>query len=201
MHCTWDLCERTPKLAVSTIASVSWKRCSVWHYPDRNAGWPAILVLLFPVCFDRSQFFLKCPSYSYFCGFLCHTFWREYRNVANFTAIVSPLWHSPPMLCRGRINVPAYGDGRKRENCSVWKYCITVACRRSVQFGCYITLFWMAYCASVMTKMLPLSNFTIPCRGRRAWKTSHYAHAFAGSRFWLVWIHSLRGPCPVENLA
>ena len=83
---------------------------------------------------------------------------------------------------------PAYGDGRKHENCSVWKDRIIVAstCRRSVQFGYYITWLWMANCASVMTKMLPVYNFTIPCRGRRAWKSSHYARAFAGSRFWLV---------------
>ena len=30
-----------------------------------------------------------------------------------------------------------------------------------------------------MTKMLPLYNFTVPCRGRRAWKTSYFVRAFA----------------------
>ncbi len=59
-------------------------------------------------------------------------------------------------------------------------------CRRSVQFGCYITWLWMAKCVSVMTKVVRLYNFTIPCRGRRAWTTSQYARTFAGSRFWLV---------------
>ena len=82
----------------------------------------------------------------------------------------------------------AYGDNRKREYCSDWKYLIIVAstCRRSVQFGCYISWLWMPNCAFVKTQMLPLYNVTIPCRGRRAWKTIHCAHAFAGSRFWLV---------------
>ena len=32
--------------------------------------------------------------------------------------------------------------------------------------------------ASVMTKLLPLYNFTIPCRGRRAWKMPHYTRAY-----------------------
>ena len=64
---------------------------------------------------------------------------------------------------------PAYGDGRQRENRSVWKDRIIVAstCRRSVQFGFYITRLCMASRASVMTKMLPLYNFTIPCRGKK----------------------------------
>ena len=42
-------------------------------------------------------------------------------NEFNIAAI-SLLWHPPLMLCRGQFNVssrPAYGDGRKRENCSV----------------------------------------------------------------------------------
>ena len=77
---------------------------------------------------------------------------------------------------------------RKHEHCSVWKYRIIVAstCRRSVQFGCYITWPWMANCVSVMIKMLPLFNFTISCHGRLAWKTSWCACALGGSRFWLV---------------
>ena len=81
-----------------------------------------------------------------------------------------------------RLTWPAYDDGRKRENSSAWKDRIIVAstCRRSVEFGCYITWLWMANCVSVMTKMLPLYNFTIPYHGRRAWKTSREARATAG---------------------
>ena len=88
-----------------------------------------------------------------------------------------------------RLTWPTYVDGMKLENSSVWKDRIIVAstCRRSVQFGCYITWFWMANCVSVMINMLPkLSNFTISCHGRRAWKTSRCACALAGSCFWLV---------------
>ncbi len=61
-----------------------------------------------------------------------------------------------------RLTLLAYSDGRKRENCSVWKDRILVAStyRRSVQFGCYITWLWMANCPSVMIKMLHLYNFT-----------------------------------------
>ena len=49
---------------------------------------------------------------------------------------------------------PAYDSGRKRENNSAWKHCIIVAstCRRSVEFGRYVTWLWMANCVSVMTK-------------------------------------------------
>ena len=87
-----------------------------------------------------------------------------------------------------RLTWLGYGAGRKRENCSVWKYRIIVAstCRRSVQFGCYITWLWMANCVSVMIKMLPLFNFTISSHGRRAWKTSRCACALDGSRVRLV---------------
>ena len=87
-----------------------------------------------------------------------------------------------------RLTWLGYGAGRKRENCSVWKYRIIVAstCRRSVQFGCYITGLWMANCVSVMIKMLPLFNFTISSHGRRAWKTSRCACALGGSRVRLV---------------
>ena len=82
----------------------------------------------------------------------------------------------------------SYDDGRKRENSSAWKDRITVAstCRRSMEFGCYVTWLWMANCVSVMTKMLPLYNFTITFHGRRACKASQYARASGGSRFRLV---------------
>ena len=40
----------------------------------------------------------------------------------------------------------------------------------------------MANCVSVMTKMLHLYNFAIPCGGRRAWKTSQCVRATAGRR-------------------
>ena len=111
-------------------------------------------------------------------------------KIMNSTALPSRYFGTHRQcFAAASLTWPAYGDGRKRENCSVWKYrIINIAstCRRSVQFGCYITWLWMANCASVMTKMLPLYNFIIPCRSRRAWKTSNCACAFAGNRLWLV---------------
>ena len=87
-----------------------------------------------------------------------------------------------------RLTWPAYDDGRKRGNISAWKHRIIVAstCRRSVEFGRYVTWLWMANCVSVMTKMVHLYNFAIPCHGRPAWKTSQCARATAGRRVWLV---------------
>ena len=71
-----------------------------------------------------------------------------------------------------RLTWPAYDDGRKLENSPAWKHRIIVAstCRFSVEFGRYVTWLWTANCASVMTKMLHLYNFAIPCHGRLAWK-------------------------------
>ena len=111
------------------------------------------------------------------------------KNNEFNSAAIFPVWHELPMLRSGRLTWPAYVDGRKLENSSVWKDRIIVAstCRRSLQFGCYITWPWMANCVSVMIKMLPfLFNFTISCHGGRAWKTSCCACALGGSRFWLV---------------
>ena len=87
-----------------------------------------------------------------------------------------------------RLAWPAYDGGRKRENSSAWKHRIIVAstCRRSVEFGRYVTWLWMANCVSVMTKMLHLYNFANPCHGRPAWKASQCARATAGSGVWLV---------------
>ena len=53
-----------------------------------------------------------------------------------------------------RLTWPAYDGGRKRKNSSAWKHRIIVAstCRRSVEFGRYVTWLWMANCVSVMTK-------------------------------------------------
>ena len=53
-----------------------------------------------------------------------------------------------------RLTWPAYDGGRKRENSSAWKHRIIVAstCRRSGEFGRYVTWLWMANCVSVMTK-------------------------------------------------
>ena len=68
-------------------------------------------------------------------------------------------------------------DDWKEDTCNIEQLTIITT------VGCYITCLWMAKCASVMTKMLPLYNFAIPCRGRRGWKTLRYARAFAGSRF------------------
>ena len=124
-----------------------------------------------------------------------------------------------------RLTWPAYGDGRKREYCSVCKDHIIVAstCSRSVQFGCYMTWLWITNCASVMTKMLPLYNFTmtnwasvmtkmlplynftIPCRDRRAWKTSHSAHAHLPEAIsdWLnpLSLGTMSASAYIENLA
>ena len=87
-----------------------------------------------------------------------------------------------------RLTWPAYEGGRKRENSSAWKHRIIVAstCRRSVEFGRYVTWLWMVNCASVMAIMLPLYNFAIPCHGRSAWKPSQCARATTGRRVWLV---------------
>ena len=112
------------------------------------------------------------------------------KNNEFNTAAIFPVWHELPMLRCGQINVA--GIHRRQEtwieNSSVWKEIIIVAstCGRSVQFGYYIAWLWIAKCASVMIKMLPLFNITISCHGRRAWKTSRCAYALAGSRFWLV---------------
>ena len=56
---------------------------------------------------------------------------------------------------------PAYEGGRKRENSSAWKHCIIVAstCRRSVEFGHYVTWIWMANCDSVMTKNAAFAGY------------------------------------------
>ena len=110
------------------------------------------------------------------------------KNNEFNSAAIFPVWHELPRLRRARLTWPTYGDGRKLENSSVWKDRIIVAstCRRSVQFGCYITWLCMANCVSVTTKLLRLFNFTIPCHARRAWKTSRCARALAGSRVWLV---------------
>ena len=61
---------------------------------------------------------------------------------------------------------PANVDGRKHENSSFWKIIILVAstCRRSVQFGCYVTGVWLPNCVSMMAEMLYLYKFTISCR-------------------------------------
>ena len=101
------------------------------------------------------------------------------------SAAISLLWHALEMLCGVQINVA--GIQRRYET---WKLLcrIVVAstCRRSVQFGCYITWSRMANCVSVMIEMLPLFNCTISCHGRLVWKTSRCASALGGSRLWLV---------------
>ena len=110
-----------------------------------------------------------------------HTFdtvLRQKGNLEHKNELIQQCCHVSTLAWTA--NALLYDDGRKRENSSAWKDRIIVAstCRRSVEFGCYVTWLWMANCVSTMTKMLPLYNFTIPCHGRRAWKTS--------SRFWLV---------------
>ncbi len=123
-------------------------------------------------------------------------FWT--RKMLNST--VSPSRYfgmNRQCFAAARLTWPVYDNGRKCENSSVWKDRIIVAstCRRSVQFGCFATWLWMANCVSVMTKMLSLYNFTITCHGGRAWKTSRFACAHAGSRYWLVESTTLWGPC------
>ncbi len=73
------------------------------------------------------------------------------------SAAIFPVWHELPMLRRGQINVAGIRRRRKLENSSVWKDRIIVAstCRRSVQFGFYITWLWMVNDVSVIIKMLP----------------------------------------------
>ncbi len=87
-----------------------------------------------------------------------------------------------------RLTWPAYiYYGRKRENSCLKRsyYCIHMY---TVDVPCslVVTWLWTAKCVSVMTKMLPLYNFNIPCHGRWAWKTSREARASARSRFWVV---------------
>ncbi len=104
------------------------------------------------------------------------------------SAAISRIWHPQAMLCGVQINVAGNTATVGNVKIAVWKDRIIVAstCRRSVQFGCFITWPWMANCVSVMIKMLPLFNFTISCHDRLAWKTSQCAWALGGSRFWLV---------------
>ena len=110
------------------------------------------------------------------------------KNNEFNSAVIFPVWHELPIFVAARLTWPAYVDGRKLEYSSVWNDRIIVAstCRRSVQFVCYIAWLWMANCVWVMTKMLPLFNFTISCHGRWAWRTSECVCALAGSRYWLV---------------
>ena len=65
-------------------------------------------------------------------------------------------------FARTRLTWPAYDDGRKR------RIIVASTCRRSVEFGRYVTGLWMANCVYVVTKMLPLYNFAILCHGRPA---------------------------------
>ena len=86
------------------------------------------------------------------------------RKIMNSTALPSRYFGTQRQcFAAARLTWLGYGAGRKRKNGSVWKDRIIVAstCRRSVQFGCYITWLSMANCVSVMIKMLPLFNFTI----------------------------------------
>ena len=77
------------------------------------------------------------------------------------------------------------------------------ACRRSVQFSCYVTWVRMATCFYVMARMRHLYKFTISHRCNGAWKTSSFACAHAGSRYW--WVESTLGTMSasayIENLA
>ncbi len=137
----------------------------------------------------------KCCGYDAPIFFLFHIrsifCMREYVYSKLMNSTVLPYFDfgmNRECFAAARLTWPAYDDGRKRENSSAWKDRIIVAstCRRSVEFGCYVTWFWMVNCVSVIIKMLHLFNFTISCYGRRAWKTSRCAYALAGSRFWLV---------------
>ena len=101
------------------------------------------------------------------------------RRITNSTALPSRYFGTHRQCFAAfRLTWLAYSDGRKREHCSVRKDRIIVAstCRRSVQFGCYITWPWMANCVSVMIKMLPLFNFTI-CLVEAGWRPS-FIHVY-----------------------
>ena len=91
-------------------------------------------------------------------------------------------------LPAARLTCVAYIDGQKRSNSSFWKDRIIVAstCRRSVQFGCYVTWVRMANCFYAMARMQDLYKFTISHRCNGAWKTSRSACAHTGSRYSLV---------------
>ena len=122
-----------------------------------------------------------------------HGTWAERKSCTRkiMNSTVLPFFHfgmNSQCFAEARLTWPPYDEGTKRENSSVWKERVIVAStrRRSVEFGCYVTLRWMANFVSVMTKMLPLYNVTITFHGRRAWKTSQSAHASGGSRFWLL---------------
>ena len=91
-----------------------------------------------------------------------------------------------------RLTWPAYDDRRKRENRSAWKHHIIAAStrRRSVEFGRYVTWLWMVKCVSVMTKMLHLYNFAIPCHGGQPKNVTMCARN-SRTPFLIGWIHYL----------
>ena len=97
-----------------------------------------------------------------------------------------------------RLAWPAYDGGRKCENSSAWKHRIIVAstCRRSVEFGRYVSWLWLANCVSVMTKMLHLYNFAILCHGRPCLKNVTKCARNSRTPCLIGWIrhaHSLKG--------
>ena len=111
------------------------------------------------------------------------------KNEFN-SATIFPVWHELSRLRCGQINV---ADIHRRQETG--KYTVAL-CLKRLHYCCIhmktFIIVWLlrnltlANCVSVMTKMLPLFNFTISCRGRRAWKMSRCVGALARSRFWLV---------------
>ena len=92
-----------------------------------------------------------------------------------------------------RLTWPAYDGGRKRENSSAWKHRIIVAstCRRSVEFGRYVTLVWIANCVRDDKKCClciispwkaSLKNVTMCVRNSR-------------KSCLIGWLHSIKGTC------
>ena len=96
-----------------------------------------------------------------------------------------------------RLTLPAYDGGRKHENSSAWKHRIIVAstCRRSVEFGRYVTWLWMAIVSPWWQRMLALYNFAIPWHGRPAWKNVTMCARNSRKMCLIGWLHSIKGTC------
>ena len=97
--------------------------------------------------------------------------------------------------CQGfspaRLTWPAFEGGRKRKNSSALKHRIIVAstCRCSMEFGCYVTWLWMANCAYVMAKMLPLYPWKVSLKNVTMCARNNRKTCLIG------WIHSIKRTC------
>ena len=116
---------------------------------------------------------------------------RKFQTRKVMKSTISPYCHfgmHDQGLPAAMLTCAAYIDGKKIKNSSFWKYRIIVAskCRRSVEFGCCVTWTRMGNRFYVIAKMQHLYKFTISHRWNGAWKTSRFACAHTGSRYWLV---------------